>query len=168
MGDEDQLPLYLCNGRGGIWCCTCKSAQRILKFFCAPFRAIYKIPWITWKDVLIMMSGVVLVLGLTAYEAYMSALNPSNGLPENLKFLLSGVVGYIFAYVPASKAITSAERDRNATLGSDAVLQQVIALLQQQKEIYESKIERLTQYIEEMEQEDIGNDVQSDHGTTQS
>jgi len=61
------------------------------------------------------------------------------------EIILSGIADYIFAYVPASKAIPSAERDRSATPSSDTALQQVIALLQQQKEIYENKIERLTQ-----------------------
>jgi hypothetical protein len=67
-------------------------------------------------------------------------------------------VGYIFAYVPASKAITAVEQDRSAVLISDAGLQQMVGLLQQQKEIYECKIERLTQYIKETEREEEDGD----------
>jgi uncharacterized membrane protein HdeD (DUF308 family) len=112
------------------------------------------IPWPTWKDVFIMVSGIALVMGIAAYTAYLNNLNPPKDLPEVLKYLLSGIVGYVFAYVPASKAITAAEQDRSAILISDAGLLQVVTLLQQQKEIYESKIDRLMQYIEEIEQEE--------------
>lgn len=115
-----------------------------------------------------MICGVVLVVGITVYTAYLNILDPPRSLPENLKFLLSGIVGYVFAYVPASKVITSAERDRSATLSSDAAFQQVILLLQQQKEIYESKIDELTEYIIDIEQEDASNGDQNDEGTAES
>ncbi|VVB63553.1 Uncharacterised protein [uncultured archaeon] len=159
MGEEIQNQEHRveCNGKGGMWCFSCKTAPRLLRFMCSPFRAIYIIPWATWKDVLIIMSGITLVMGITIYTAYLSNLSPSRDLPEVLKYLLSGIVGYVFAYVPASKAISAVDQDRSAVLSSDVGLQQVIMLLQQQKEIYESKIERLTQYIEEMEREDDSN-----------
>ena len=87
-----------CNGNGGGWCFSCKTAQRFLKFLCAPFRAVYMIPWLTWKDVLIVISGIALVMGITIYAAYLHNLNPPKDLPEVLKFLLAGVVGYVFAF----------------------------------------------------------------------
>lgn len=160
MEDENQhqhQQQYACNGNGGGWCCTCKTAPRVLKFVCSPFRAFCRVPWLTWKDVLIMVSGVALVMGIVAYTAYLTLLDPPKSLPENLKFLLSGIVGYVFAYVPASKAVANAELNRNAALSSDARFIQVVGLLQQQKEIYESRIERLMQDIEGMEQEDNSN-----------
>lgn len=156
MEDETQQQeqsYYACNGKGGVGCALCKTGSRFLRFVCAPFRAVYMIPWITWKDALIMMSVMGLVLSLTAYGIHLYNLNPPRELPEVLKYLLSGVVGYVFAYVPASKAITATEHDRSAVLASDVGLQQVVSILQQQKEIYESKIEELLDYIEEMEAE---------------
>jgi len=102
-------------------------------------------------------------MGLTLYAAYLYNLTPPRDLPEVLKFLLSGVVGYVFAYVPAGKAVTAAERDRSTVFESDAVLQQSIAAFQQQKEIYERRIDNLTKYIERLGPEnEAGEEVKID------
>lgn len=160
---------YGCNGKGGAGCAFCKISSRSLRFLCAPFRAVYAIPWSTWKDAMIMFSGIALVMIITIYTMRINESSSTGELPEVLKFLLSGVVGYIFAYVPSSKAMTSAERDRSAALSSDAVLQQANTLLLQQKEIYESRIERLMQYIEDIEQEEeADDDEKNDQGTAKS
>ncbi|OPY50185.1 MAG: hypothetical protein A4E48_01966 [Methanosaeta sp. PtaU1.Bin060] len=154
-----------------VWrCFFCKTLLRLLRFICTPFRAIYAISWPTWKDALIMISGVSLILGLTTYAVHLNNLNPPKELPEVLKYLLSGIVGYVFAYVPASKAITSTERDRGALLSFDAALQQVVTILQRQKEIYEGEIERHIERINELEAEDISDDdeTQSGQGTPSS
>jgi hypothetical protein len=86
MGEEShqQENQSGCNGNGGVWCFSCKTAPRLMKFFCSPFRAIYAIPWLTWKDVLIMISGIVLVMGIASFAAYLSNLNPPKELPEVL------------------------------------------------------------------------------------